>query len=59
MFQDDTLLLLLEYDHISYEEYIENVSEIPQEYATVDLFYKNKGKVLRQRKKDLLWRDKT
>lgn len=44
---DDLYLVLLETDHITYEEYVRTVpaSRIPPEYATIALFLKNKGKV--------------
>ena len=39
-------LILLEEGFISYDEYVRQVpmSEIPSEYATINLFLKNKGK---------------
>lgn len=43
----DFYMVLLENDHITYEEYVRNVpaSSIPPEYTTIALFLKNKGKV--------------
>lgn len=40
-------LVMLENDHISYDEYVRHVPDyaVPPEYASVALFLKNKGKV--------------
>jgi len=53
--KDDFYLVLLESDRITYDEYIKSVSFVPKEYATYELFLKNKGKVSKRIKKEGEW----
>lgn len=53
--KDDFYLVLVENDHMTYDEYIQNVSSVPKEYATYELFLKNKGKVSKRIKKQGEW----
>jgi hypothetical protein len=55
----DLLLVLLETDHISYDDYILAVPDyaIPPEYKTVELFLKNKGKASKRICKEAEWKN--
>lgn len=53
----DLQLILLETGNISYTEYCEAVPEIhrPREYATLELFLRNKGKASKRLAKESEW----
>jgi hypothetical protein len=53
--KDDFYLVLLENDQISYDDYVKNVTIVPKEYASYELFLKNKGKVSKRIKKQGEW----
>lgn len=53
--KDDFYLVMLEADVISYDDYIQHVVSVPKEYATYELFLKNKGKVSKRIKKQGEW----
>lgn len=55
----DLLLVMLETDHISYDDYVHSVPDhaIPPEYKTVELFMKNKGKASKRIRKEAEWKN--